>query len=117
MLRSGMGDCGCQVQGETCWGLISEGRVRPFGVVVFDPCGDQIASMGDVAKQRLIEKFVPHPAVEAFYEAVLHWLSRRYVMPFDIMLGAPSQDRVRGQFSAIVRDDHPGFATPLDQGR
>jgi putative transposase len=37
MLRSGTGDCGCQMQGKTCWGLVSEGRVRPFGVVVGDP--------------------------------------------------------------------------------
>src|SRR5690606_326417 len=58
MLRSGTGDCGCQMQGKTCWGLVSEGRVRPFGVVVGDPSGDQIARVGDVAKQRLIQELV-----------------------------------------------------------
>lgn len=70
MLRSGTGDCGCQMQGKTCWGLVSEGRVRPFGVVVGDPFGDQIARVGDVAKQRLIQKLVPHSTIEAFHEAV-----------------------------------------------
>lgn len=40
-------------------------------------------------------------------------------MPFDLVLGAPLQDRVRGQFGAIVRDDqsHSGLAAAFDQRR
>jgi hypothetical protein len=46
---SGSGDYGGQVQGETCGGLVAEGRVGPCGVVVCDPIGDQITGMGQVA--------------------------------------------------------------------
>lgn len=42
---SGSGDCGGQVQGEACRGLLNEGRVAPFGVVVVEPGRDQIAGM------------------------------------------------------------------------
>lgn len=35
------GDCGGQVQGEACGGLVAEGRVGPRGVVVGDPGRDQ----------------------------------------------------------------------------
>ncbi len=48
----------------------------PRGVVIGNPGGDQIADVGEVAKQRLVQKLVPHPAVEAFNEAVLHRLAR-----------------------------------------
>ena len=61
---SGSGDCGGQVQGEACGGLIAEGRVGPRGVVVGDPVGNELAGMGKVAEQRLIQEFVPHPAVD-----------------------------------------------------
>ena len=97
------GDCGGQVQGEACRGLVAEGRVGPFGVVVRDPGRDQIAGMGEVAEQRLVQELVPHPAVEAFDKAVLHRLARRDVVPFDLVLGAPLQDRVRGQFGPVDR--------------
>lgn len=85
------------------WWPIAQSAVWPHGVVVGDPFGDQIARVGDVAKQRLIQELVPHSTIEAFHEAVLHWLSRRDVMPFDLLLGAPSQDRVQGQLRAIAR--------------
>ena len=45
---SGSGDCGGQMQGETCGGLVAEGRVGPRGVVVGDPGGDRVAGMGEV---------------------------------------------------------------------
>ena len=89
----------------------------PFGVVVGDPSHDQVAGMGKVMKQHFVQELVPHPAVEALHETVLHRLSRGDVMPFDLVLGTPLQDRVRGQFSAIVRHDHPGLAAAFDQGR
>ena len=52
---SGTGDCGGQVQGETCGGLVAEGRMGPRGVVVGDPVGDQITGMGQAAEQSLVE--------------------------------------------------------------
>ena len=74
----------------------------PRGVVIGDPGGEEFTGMGEVAEQRLVQKFVPHPAVKAFHEAILHRLSRRDVVPFDLVLGAPLQDRVRGQFGAVA---------------
>ncbi len=75
----------------------------PRGVVIGDPGCEQIAGMGEVAKQRLVQKLIPHPAVEAFDETVLHRLARRDVMPIDLVLSTPLQDRVRGQFGVIAR--------------
>lgn len=84
------------MQGEACRGLVAEGRVGPRGVVIGDLGCEQIAGMGEVAKQCLVQKLVSHPAVEAFDETVLHQLARRDVVPFDLVLGAPLQNRVRG---------------------
>jgi hypothetical protein len=55
-------------------------------------------------KPRLQKAFVPQPADEALYEAVLHRLSWRDVVPLDLSLLLPSQDRIGSQFSAVVRD-------------
>lgn len=52
---SGTGDFGGQVQGEACRGLVAKGRVGARGVVIGDPGRDQIAGMGEVAKQRLVQ--------------------------------------------------------------
>ena len=67
----------------------------PCGVVVGDPGRNQVAGMGEVAEQRLVQELVPHPAVEAFHETILHRLAWRDVVPLDLVLGAPLQDRVR----------------------
>jgi len=72
--------------------------------------------MGEMAKPRLVEKRVVHPAVEAFDAAVLHRLARRDVVPFDLVLGAPLQDRVRRRFGPVVADDHPRLASPACRG-
>ncbi len=58
--------------------------------------------MGQVAEHGLVEQLVAHPTVEAFREAVLHWLSRCKVVPLDLGLGTRPQDGVRGQFRPIV---------------
>lgn len=38
----GSGDCGGQMQGESCRGLVSEGRMRAFGIAVGYPSRDRI---------------------------------------------------------------------------
>jgi hypothetical protein len=83
-----MGDCGGQVQGEACRCLVSEGRVRAFGVLVGHPSRDQIAGIGESSEQRFVEKLVAHPAVEAFYKAILHRLTWPDVVPFDLGLAS-----------------------------
>ena len=49
--------------------------------------------------------------------AVLHRLAGSNVVPLQLMLLAAVQDRVRGELSAIVRDDHLRLAAPLDEVR
>ncbi len=73
--------------------------------------------MGQVAEQGLVQKLVAQPAVEAFHKAVLHRLSGGDVVPFDLLLRAPLQDRVRGQLRPVVADDHPWPAAAFDQSR
>ena len=77
----------------------------PSGVGVGHPSRDQITGMGEVAERRFVQELVPHPAIEAFDEGVLHRLSWRDIVPLDLVVGAPLQDRVRGQFRPIVTDD------------
>lgn len=67
-------------------------------VEVVAPCRHQIAGMAQGVKDVLVQKFVPHPAVEALHKAVLHGLTRRDVMPLDLAVCLPLQDRVRSQF-------------------
>ena len=101
-LRSGTGDCGGEVQREPGGGLIAQCRMRALRVVVGSPGFDQISGMGDVVEQRLVQKLVPHSAVGTFDEAVLHGLARCDVVPLNLVLCAPLQDRVRGQFGAVA---------------
>lgn len=53
---------------------------------------------------------------EALDERVLGRLARCDVVPFDIGLLAPPQDRHGGQLSAVVGDDRVRPAAPADDG-
>lgn len=75
------------MQGEAGRGLVAEGRVGPLGVVVGDSGRDQIAGVGEVAEQRLVQKLVPHPTVEAFHKAILHGLARCDVVSYPPKIG------------------------------
>lgn len=109
------GDCVAQVQGEPGGGLVAERGMRPRSVVVDDPGRGQLVGVGEVPEQGLVQDLVAHPAVEALDEAVLHGLVRRDVVPFDPVLGAPLQDRVRGELCPVVRNDHPGPVATFNQ--
>ena len=63
--------------------------MEPRSALVGDPDGNQIAGMGQVAKQGFVQKLVSHPAFEVFDEAILHRLARRDVLPLDLDLGKP----------------------------
>lgn len=78
--------------------------MRAVIVEVVAPCRHQIAGMSQAVEEVLAQKLVPHPAVKALHEAVLYGFSRRDVVPFDLAVSLPLQDRVRGQFRAIVAD-------------
>jgi len=60
-------------------------------------------------EQRLVQKFITHPAVKTLAEAVLNRLARCDVMPLHADLPAPCQRRIAGQFGPVIADDHPGL--------
>ena len=65
-------------------------------------------------EQRFIQEFVAQPPVEAFDKSILDRLARRNVMPVNLGSVRPLQDRVAGELAAVVTDDHPRLAAPLD---
>ena len=91
--------------------------MRPCGVVIDGPVADELAGLIEIDEQALVEKFVAHAAVEGFDIAVLHWPTRRDVMPFHALFLCPAQDRVRGELGAIVGDDHLRLAAGVDEHR
>jgi len=82
----------------------------PDLVVVGHPFCDEAAGVGQPEKQGLIEEFVPHAAVEALAEAVLHRLTRLDIVPRDARILCPGKDCVRGELGAVVRNDHTRLA-------
>ena len=85
----------------------------PVEIVVDPPFFDDLPGMAVAAEQMLVQALVPQPAVEAFHEAVLHRFSGRNVMPFDVAVLLPGEHGIRGEFGAIVGDDHAGIAAPF----
>ena len=83
--------------------------MRAFGIVVSRPGGDYDPGVGQVAEHGLVEQLVPHSAVEALHEAVLHRLARRDVVPLDPALLLPLQDRVRGELGPVARREEALF--------
>ena len=71
-------------------------------VVGANPSGDGGAGVIEVVKQRLVEEFVPHPAVEGLADANLHRLARSDEVPGDTSFLGPDQHRVRGELSTMV---------------
>jgi hypothetical protein len=82
-------------------------------VQVVAPRCDQTAGMAQVVEQVFIQTFIPHSAVEAFDEAILHQFAGRDVMPINLAIFLPFQDRIRSQFGPIVADHHTGVSTHL----
>jgi hypothetical protein len=60
---------------------------------------------GAQVNKSLIQQLVTQFAVEALDEGVLRRLAWRDVMPSDLGLLSPSQDRHAGQLRAVVADD------------
>jgi hypothetical protein len=81
-------------------GEAAKARVRPVGVVVLLPYLDQPTSARQVAEHVRIEALVAEATVQALDEAVLHRLARRDVVPLDLAIFLPLQDRPRCQLGA-----------------
>ena len=66
------------------------------------PRCDQLTGVSEAVEQVLVQALVPHPAVEAFDKAVLHWLAGGDVMPVNLAVLLPFQDRIRRQFGSVA---------------
>ena len=104
-----------QFGGERRRGCIAKSRVRLLAVVILDPGRDLDAGIRKAEEQGLVQKFIAHPAVEAFAKAVLRRFAWRDVMLLHAHLPAPRQHCIAGQLSVIVADDHAGLAPLGDQ--
>lgn len=91
--------------------------MRPDIVVVVGPFCNGAAGMIEHKEQALVEQLVAHSAVETLDIAVLHWPSRRDVMPLDLVILRPGKDAILGRFGPVVRDNHAGLTPSLDQDR
>src|SRR5215472_9526400 len=60
--------------------------------------------MGERAEQRLVEQLITQTAIEALDKRVLLRFARRDVVPCDMALLGPAQDRRAGQLGAVVGD-------------
>ena len=103
-----------KVQREGGWGQIAERRVRARLIVFGGPTSQRLSGMAEIVEDRLIEQFVPHPAVERLTDAVLHRLARRDEMPGDALLLRPGEHRVRGEFGPVVGNNQVRLAAPGD---
>ena len=67
-------------------------------VEVVAPCRHQIAGMAQTVEKVLVQEFIAHAAIERLNKAVLHRLAWGDVVPLDLAVFLPFQDRITGQF-------------------
>ena len=72
--------------------------MRAHCVVIGAPGFQCHARVRERAEQSLVEQLVPQTADERLDERVLGRLARRDVVPGDLVVIGPSQDRIAGQF-------------------
>ena len=89
--------------------------MRPLGIVVVSPAGEDRAGLTDRKEQRLVEQLVAHATIKTLDEPVLRRLARRDVMPLDADIAGPGEHRVRGELGAVIADDHLRRSAPGDQ--
>lgn len=77
----------------------------PQVVVVVTPGFQFLAGMGEIGEDRLVQELVPQTRIDALVEPVLIGFAWGDVVPLDVPVLAPAQDRHAGQFGAINADD------------
>lgn len=63
-----------------------------MGAVVVEvgpPRSDQIVGVTQAVEQVLVQTLIPHPAIDALDEPVLHWLARCDVVPINFAVFLP----------------------------
>jgi hypothetical protein len=110
--------CNGRARGPEVRGRGSEaavGRVRSSKIGVALPAPDHGPGLGQAGEHLLVQALVAAPADEALHAGVLGWLARRDVGPQGAGPVGRFQHGPRGQFGAVVADDHRETATPDDQ--
>lgn len=77
-------------------------------VVVTTPCCNQAASMAQGIEDMFIQAFIPEAFIKTLHEAVLHRFPRGNVVPLDLVVLLPFEDRIGSEFTPIVTDQHIG---------
>ncbi len=75
-------------------------------VVVTAPCRNQAASMAQGIEEVLIQTFISQPPIEALHEAVLHRFAGSNLVPLNLAVLLPLEDRIGGEFCSVVTDHH-----------
>lgn len=84
--------------------------------VVVDPPGlDDASGIMRPVEEMFVEALIARATIEALDEGIRSGFSRRDVAPLDFGILDPFEDRVAGQFGAIVRDNHLRLASAHDQ--
>jgi len=85
--------------------------MRPLGFVVAHPTVDQPAGGASVAKDVLIQAFVPEPTIEGLAEGILGGLAWGNVVQVEITVLSPADNGIRGELGAVVRGKELGLIT------
>src|ERR1041385_190666 len=88
--------------------------MRSRFVVIAPPSLQHSARVRQRPEKRLVEQLVAKSAIEALDKAVLLRLAWCDVVPADAGRVGPAQDRVRGQFGAVVAYNGAGLSTQAD---
>ena len=91
-------------------------RMWPHLIIVALPGSQHDTSLPQRGEQSLVQAFIAQPPDETFGKRVLLRLAWRDVVPADLALLAPAQDRRAGQLGAIVADaEQRTCTTPGDE--
>src|SRR6185436_14608081 len=90
-------------------------RVRPDVVVVVAPDSQLAPGVSQAVEQLFIQELVAQRPIERFNERVLLRLAGIDIVPLDLVLAGPLQDRPTGELGSVVADDASRFAVKPHQ--
>lgn len=71
-------------------------------VEVSAPRCDEFTSQSEAVDQMFVQTFIPHPAVDAFHKAILHWFAGHDVVSIDFAVFLLFKDGMRGKLGSIT---------------
>ena len=94
---------------------ITQGTVRPDGIVVQPPGFDQLFGFFQIAEPVLVQAFVPQPAVEALDVRVLDRLAGLNEVQLHSLAVGPGIQGGTGELRAVI--DRNCFGKPAELGQ